>query len=434
LITKGVPAHIITDYYNLPKEYYQMTEMAFQSFTAGFLLSIRDVDDPELLDAVWDLKKWCFRTGHTPAGSDLVCRYMKWLSKVCQSLFLCASMPDADELFPKRSIFHEVSFLNFISDMIDKGGRTVHLNRRAANILTQLGGMGRAGPYPTHKLVEESVKSTIELITREDVPLAPKVKSDHRKGLSMILDRLGEPTDRSVHVSLSGSGCVEQSRADGGKGAYMANLAREIANKSLTVEGLKSVAGLVDCLGYYPVLPECAAAAFRLLSAEDPPPMVWGDVLYVPLIELPRREFGKGLVPYGLARILLLAASNDIQTLGHYELPKIDNLLGVPLFRPGRKNKFVPEVKSIPVTASVVKEAARKTRLVTASPAAYVQLGQPINHYMRQWLSLDPFSRVGFEEGDKLWNLLKSYGNYYRKGHFNPEGPDYTVQKATKPQ
>jgi hypothetical protein len=41
--------------------------------------------------------------------------------------------------------------------------------------------------------------------------------------------------------------------------------------------------------------------------------------------------------------------------------------------------------------------------------ASVAQIGQLFRHCVVQWLSKDAFLRVGFEEADKLWDLLKSY-------------------------
>jgi len=117
---------------------------------------------------------------------------------------------------------------------------------------------------------------------------------------------LNEPSDRTVHVSLSGSGCLEQSRPDGGKGAFMAQLARDICNVAVKIEDLKQVVGLHDCFGEQVVLIDCAAYAVRKINEDQR--ILWGDLLYTPFVELVRRNLTEEQVPFGLAKVLMLAA------------------------------------------------------------------------------------------------------------------------------
>jgi hypothetical protein len=397
------------------------------------MLAIRDVDDEDLLREVWILKQWCFRVGSTESGSDLVCRYLKYLVKVCQSLFLSVPIPEREEMFPKVSIFHKVWFLEFIGTMMTRGFRTESLTRRTAFILAQLSQMGRAGPYPSHNMVKDMISKVFDMIKDPAKAIPSRALREHRAGLSKIIERLGVPEVSTTHVSLSGSGCLEWPREKGGKGAYMADLARKFSSNVLTIEDLDVLPQLVDCFGDELIAIDVAEfAKRRIISGQE---ITLGSVVYVPFLECVQWIELKHEVPYGLAKIMMLVASEDIQKYGSYRLDKVPNRFGTPVFMPGRKNKFIPSINAIPVKAAISIEAAMKSRLVTSNPAAYVQLGQPKGHFMREWLSLDPFCRVGFEEGDKLWELLKSYSKYHSKGHFardreQGKSVDFTVKRA----
>jgi hypothetical protein len=245
-----------------------------------------------------------------------------------------------------------------------------------------------------------------------------------------IYERLHEPTVKEVHVSISGSGSLECSRAEGGKAAYITEIARDISNVRVYPKDLGPIVGLYDCFGEVVVQPDCAYLAVSKIIKDEI--VVWGDLLYTPFIELTRRKFDQQQVPFGLAKILLLSASSDIRKFGCYKFKEVDNFLGVPLFKEKNHNKFIPNIEAIPVKASISVESAMKSRFVTSNPAAYTQLGQPINHFMRQWLSQDPFCRIGFDEGDKLWELLNSYAKYYSTGQFQRDietngSPDFGV-------
>jgi len=111
-------------------------------------------------------------------------------------------------------------------------------------------------------------------------------------------------------------------------------------------------------------------------------------------------------VPKYLGNILNLTASMLIREYGDYS-PKPQFLHGI-MFFDADNVKF--KLKRIPsVRADVSTEAGMKARLITAASAAFAHLSQlPANH-MRDWLSQDPFHRVGFEESDKLWEVLKTY-------------------------
>jgi hypothetical protein len=368
-----------------------------------------------MLTAVWELKRWFLFTGRTESGADLVCRYGKYLSKVCQALLLNTDVPEAEPGFPSESIYDQVETLKFIGLMIKQGRRQQDLTGRGAFILAQMAQMGRAGPYPSQGMVKDAVKASLEYVSVKPSVLSDGVLARYREGLEAVRNRL-RPPGKGVHVSLSGSGSVENPREDGGKGAYMADLARSFHDVDATHELLEELSGLHDCFGEI-VFPDAVLqlAVNRIASGNR---VKIGDVAYVPVFEFSGINFLEDRVPFGLAKILLHVASGDMLRFGSFDKKPVKTCLGTPLFREKGIAKFVPNISAIPVKASISIESAGKSRLVTSNPAAYTQLGQPLNHFMRQWLSQDPFCRIGFDEGDKLWELLKSYSSYYSKGKF----------------
>jgi len=71
--------------------------------------------------------------------------------------------------------------------------------------------------------------------------------------------------------------------------------------------------------------------------------------------------------------------------------------------------RFFPDLESLPVKSALSIEAGGKTRLVTAGLASVAQIGQLIRHPIAEWLGLDQTLRVGFDEPDKLWEVLKAF-------------------------
>jgi len=274
-------------------------------------------------------------------------------------------------------------------------------------------------------MVKESIQRSLDLV-RVEKELDGEAAKRHRGGLARILARLHEPTERESHISLSGSGSLELPREQGGKGKYMADFARTFATARIeNNQEIDSIQGLYDCFGQMLITIDVADLAKRLLEAQKP--LTWGDVVYVDFLSLSRRLFeGEQTVPLGLARILLLISSQDLKEYGSYNRPEVGNLLNMPLFREKGISEFQPRISAIPVKAALSIESAGKCRLVTSNPAAYTQIGQCINHFMRTWLSKDPFCRIGFEEADKLWEVLSSYKKFYESGRFgaSPDSDD----------
>lgn len=111
-------------------------------------------------------------------------------------------------------------------------------------------------------------------------------------------------------------------------------------------------------------------------------------------------------VPTKLADLLTLTSSKLILEVGSYNNePEI--IHGVLTFKT-KDNVFLPN-KTIPVKAGISIEAGLKSRITTSGWAAFAHLSQLPANYMREILSRDPFVRIGFQEQEKFWEVLKIY-------------------------
>jgi hypothetical protein len=148
-------------------------------------------------------------------------------------------------------------------------------------------------------------------------------------------------------------------------------------------------------------------AAVRSDYFERPPNL--GDILYVKPNDagdtIARLETCKA-VPKMLGKIMSMIASKMMLSKGSYSEP-CTVIHGALCFLHNEVT-FKLE-KPLFVKADVSIEAGMKTRLITAAEAAVAHLGQLPANFMRKYLSQDPFTRVGFEEAEKLWVVLKDY-------------------------
>jgi hypothetical protein len=395
---------------SLDKDVYDYIECAYRDFAAAFILADEQCNTKEYLTAFWTLKQWCIRKSSEP---EMVAGYLKYLLKIAQAVMLKTEMPEKLDFYPERDIYDFIPSLQFIADFRRYGVRDLRLHLHESYILAQLASFNRAGPYPTHQEVSQDTYETIEMLLVQK-PIDPEVRKNYLGGLKQVFNRLHEPDSFRAHVSLSGSGSQEQSRSEGGKGCYLMNLVRDLCDQQVGPKELGETVGLKDCLGQLVVDPDTARV---WLTQMDKRPVTWSQVLYVPPARASLEVFTEGeLVPYGLASIVVLVCSNDLLKFGYYNRKIITNPTGMPLFHPKDGiPEFQPTVSSIPVRAGVSIEAARKSRLITSAPAAYTEIGELINCFMRNWLSKDPFCRVGFEENDKLWEVLRIYRRNYEK-------------------
>jgi hypothetical protein len=410
----------------LPTKEYQRAEEGFQCFMGVVILSIEDLNDSLILEDFFELKKWIYR--HMGSGSaqvDQILVYLKWLTKICQALMLKSELPDGESYFPTikgdKIPFRSGKFA-FIKDLFNQGGRNRPLTKAEAYCLAQIASGTRALPYPSKHLVSKQVEETCRLISTR-VELSEDTKRSHRGGLRQIVERLHEPDDFQTHISLSGSACDELPRSEGGKAAWLVANAKKFCETEVTPIILTELQGTKDVFGH-DLLP-VATVPQIVAKATDPENLLdirVGDILY-----LEEHEATKYLdsldvserdrLPHNLAKVLLLEASREVLKFGTYNKPIKPNRLGLPVFERVEGLEFSPTVQEIPVTASLSIESSLKSRLVTAAPAGYTEIGQTINNFMRNYLSKDMFLKVGFEEPDKLWDVLKAYEKKFNSPH-----------------
>jgi len=403
---------------SIPTREYQRAEEGFQCFMGVVILSIEDLENPRVLEDFFELKKWIYR--HMGGGSaqvDQILVYLKWLTKVCQSLFLRTELPSAESFFPRikgeLTPFNSGGFA-FIGDLLKRGGRDRPLTKDEAYCLAQLAAGTRALPYPSKHLVSKQVVETCRLIT-DKKPLSNEAKRSHRGGVKQIVERLHEPDDFQTHISLSGSACDELPRSEGGKAAWLVANAKKFCEVDVSPRILEELQGLKDVFGHEILNPATAAqVAQKAIDPENLLDIKVGDILYLDpgeaTIYLESLDVSeRDRLPKDLAKVLLLEASKEVLKFGTYNKKIRKNSLGLPLFEVVEGLEFEPSIQALPVTASLSIESSMKSRLVTAAPAGVTEIGQTINNFMRSYLSKDPFLRIGFDEPDKLWETLKVY-------------------------
>jgi hypothetical protein len=209
---------------------------------------------------------------------------------------------------------------------------------------------------------------------------------------------------------LSNSGCVEQSRSEGGKSSYLIGLAKKATTNIVDEETLNFLAGRIDCLGNE-ILNVATAEIVRLaVRGQNSLPIQLGKILYVKpehIENVLSREYD---VPSRLGEIIANVSSLDLTSLGDYSV-QYSNRYNLISFDRKDLNRieFRPNVKVLKVKAGISIEAGMKARLTTAAQASVTQMGQLLNNQIREHLSKDPLLRIGFDEADKLWEVLKAY-------------------------
>lgn len=389
-----------------PTAVYQRVEEAYRSYMLTVCMAVKEGDYRKTVEPFNDLKIWCYKQIGTDASADRVTVYLKWLCKLCQTMLAGNQLDSGESWFPK--FFEEkvpIPFdgeLRFLRDIYREGKMTRALTIREFDTLAQMGNGTRALPYASHAQAKESIQKTIDVIATSK-RISESDREAYRQGLRMTKERLGK-VEFKTHVSLSNSGCLEFSRADGGKQAYLISQVKllnvpiaECKQYVGKIDHLRSV--LIDPVVYDYFLtkrPETSALQVFFLEQEN---------MFSHLERV--KEQGNGAPPFDFGRCILLACSVSLRQHGSFN--EIDLNDRIPYFEPDVKPKFKYDGKPIPTKGSTVTEAAMKTRLITTTWAAKAQLEQSLNHVLRQWFSTDPFLRIGFEEPDKLYNLLRSY-------------------------
>jgi hypothetical protein len=400
-------------------------EKGIQALGRMICLSIKDLDDPDLLSSFAELKVWLIgRSFASDKTLDDSLNYIKWLGKSCQYVLL-KSIPQRPEIEPflvNGTLAPFTGKLSFMSDLIlSFSRRKTPLTYNQARILAQLGNLPRSLPYPSRDMIRQSLKDTVKVFTSEYHPPEEALQR-YREGLTTITQDLGFPKENKSHVSLISNGVLEASRKDGGRSAILVQQTKLYTSTELTEEIIDDLTGLFDQFGTYLISPATAALAKQMLGLSGPrenfrvfkiTPTL-GDILFVEVHELAglwEQTLNQGenrRVPPKLGHLLNLTASKLVLTLGEYE-PSHEVRHGVLCFN--TENTVFHLTGQLRVKANVSIEAGLKTRLVTACMAAFAHLSQIPSNFMRDYLSSDPFHRVGFQEADKLWEVLKEYKN-----------------------
>jgi hypothetical protein len=416
--------------YRLKTEDYKRLQDGYRSFMSVVCLAYsRKGRDNDLVCLYFDeLKLWCFRHGTTPAQIDQVIVYLKWLIKATQSALLDAEIPEKESYFPtfEGRLTPFCGELQFINDFVENHGRKgqpVTLTQAAS--MSQIAAGSRALPFPSKEMSNRSIRDVINLITVEK-PISREALEAHAAGMDQISLGIGKMDEFTTHISLSNSGANEISSSEGGRGAWMAAKCRNFCDIEVDIDQISTIEGLFDPLGKQPLSKGAMIALkefFRNPEQQDGiyRPILLGDVLYVPMDELPAHLKAVGKqppsVPSRFGDICILAASMEILRFGGFDRDPVENLYGLPLFR-SNDTTFIAAVDSLPTDAALSIECGLKTRLVTAAPAGVTTIGQLFNNVLRQYLSRDRFLVLGFEEPDKLWELLKEYGRTKSEGNF----------------
>lgn len=390
----------------LETEHYERAQEAYQSFMIAVTLSIRELNDRATLECFNTLKLWVYRHMTSPGHVDQVCNYLKWLLKACQMLFLGKEIPLPESWFPTiNGLYHpfQTGELAFLQEFFEARKLTRRLTVPEISIVVQLANGIRAMPYPSKRQMQESITKTLGILSNpERIDIA--VREQYKIALSQIKLRLGPATERRTHVSLTSSACLENPQSKGGKATYKVLKMKAYLAKPAKKEVIKPLEGLRDHLGdpvFLPGISDFIKEGHEIL-----------DLCYLhpddAVKYLDKVDISKERVPYDYGRCILLVSSIQLNEdkLGTY-LGIIENPLKIPLFK--GKTKFIPNVETMKVKASLVQEKGMKSRVVTTTHEAKAQIEQAFSNMVREYLSKDPFHRVGFDEADKLWETLKAY-------------------------
>lgn len=407
-----------------PENWYRV-EGSIQSLGHCLCLAIRDLNDPDILQSANALKiGLILQAFRTDQSCDLTCKYVKWIGKACQFVFLRAPVPPFEEFDPildqNGNIAPFSGKLSWISDIILSGGRRKQpLTMVQARCLAQMGNLPRAVPHPSNRQIRDDVEQTVATFQSEYHP-SKTALDKYRAGISAIVDDHGRAVHSTAHVSLVTSGKLEAPRSVGGGSLILVGSTRKYTDVHLTQEILESLENKFDQFGAYLVHPATAVLAKRYLGWDGVGrhqrvytvnPTI-GDILYVEPHEIEKlwetTLNSNRRVPIKLAQLLTLTSSMLIMEIGSYDNePEV--IHGVLTFKT-RLNVFRPE-KAIRVRAGLSIESGLKCRLTTSASAAFAHLSQLPANYMRDYLSRDPFLRTGFLEADKFWEVLKAYKN-----------------------
>jgi hypothetical protein len=386
---------------NLSTHDYNRAEEAYQAFIMTVSLSVKDQEDPALLQTANELKKWVYRSMSSTAKVDQICQYFKWIFKGCQALYLGREIPEPESFFPKfNGKIHpfDGKDLEFLAELFTQKVVRRDLLHSEVQILVQLCNGVRALPYPSKLMVQKSITDVISILEKPK-KLAPETVHKYRQGLKQMSLRLGKPTENKSKISLTTSASLESNKEENGKAAYQVLSVKAALGSRVRDLDPKAI-GLVDHLGFQVFYKDTIRIA-------DPNLHLY-DVAYLPPDEAESyfNDLPEERPPYDFGKAVLLVSSQDLTEIGEFQ-DMVKTNHKIPLFK-GR-TKFKPNVEAIKVKASIVQEKGLKSRIITTTYTGKAQIEQLMANLLREYLSKDPFHRVGFDEPDKLWEALKAY-------------------------
>jgi hypothetical protein len=264
-------------------------------------------------------------------------------------------------------------------------------------------------PFPSIKQSKESILKTVVTFT-EPVTADEDCLKKYQIGLQVEESFLKSAT--KTHCSLVSSGCLESSRSQGGRGFFLVSQTKKLTDVPFYKR--KDLIGQKDQFGFT-ILDPVVWQMANELDWELPSTRIvqLGDLLYLKAEEFPTwwaQIRADQQVPKYLGHILNWTATMLMLSVGEMNYSFL--FRGYPVFNCPPEFRITGTIK---VRADASIEAGMKTRLITMASAGFAHLSQLASNLMRDYLSSDPFCRVGFEEADKLWEVLKGYQKNYEK-------------------
>lgn len=397
-------------------EPYSRLEDGLNCLGRVLCLACEEQSDRMMLESLAELKIWAMKLTLKERSADSALAYLKWVAKAAQACFLNTSIPELPAARPGKFLGQVLPFagpLRFITDLIlGRRDRAAGITLEEGRAIAQVASLGRALPYPSKDQVKASVKDVIELTKEAPSEIPSVVAERYKEGLRFIATRIKGKISTQTHCSLAASGSLESSRSAGGRGADLVRLAKPACNLILTEELINMIVDKRDVFGFVPMSLLMAHVVRDKMSQNPEKVPRLGHFLYrqaVDIEEIWENCDSTSKPPKELPKIFNLVCSDDLLSHGHYT-GSYESIHGMLLFGAERKQiVFVPNCTHLPVKADVSVEAGMKTRLTTSAMTSYVHFGQQVGHVLRAYLRDDPFLQVGFEEPDKLWEVLKQY-------------------------
>jgi hypothetical protein len=375
-------------------------------------LSVRDMEDKDLLRSFWELKLHCIRRAFPSEKTcDDLIGYLKWIGKVAQAIFLRTKIPECP-LVPVMVNDKLAPFdgpLRFMNEFYAVGRRNREFSMVESRACAQISNISRSLPYPSKDQVIESIKKSVKIFTTK-TEVNAEALLEYRKGLQAQRTALGPLKKNKTHVSMVSSGSLESSRSHGGRSKVLISAARRFTDLLLDFESIKELIDKTDQFGIRILRSETVEMA-KILLAKNTYSRVptLGDILYLKVNEISSiwdTSLNTQAVPRELGHLLNLAASILMTENGYYN-PAPKWTLGIMYFDCVLPRFTLQNV--IRVRAGVSVESGLKARLTTSGSAAFAHLSQLPANLLREYLSKDPFMKIGFDESEKFWELLKLY-------------------------